>query len=67
MSEKKIMSPEALAEIEAMCKTAVSRSPGDFLIGQYQDNAIEDAPQYNLFLKATLVGKKREKKRIVRV
>ena len=66
--EQKLMSAEALGEIEALCATAVMRSPGDFKIGEYQRPITEeepDPPKYNLFLTAKLASKKGEKKRIV--
>lgn len=61
MSEKKVMSDEALQEIEAMVLTAVMRSPGDFKIGEYQDRETEGAPKYNIFLNAKLASKKKKK------
>ena len=65
-AEKKLISKEALAEIEAMVKTAVDRSPGDFLIGMYQDQETEGSPKYNVFLTARLASKKkRREKRII--
>ena len=58
--DQKLMTSEALAQLEALCATAVMRSPGDFKIGEYQAQPVEDEeqPKYNLFLTARLASKK---------
>lgn len=61
MNEKKVLTDEALAELEAMVLTAVMRSPGNFKIGEYQDRETEGAPKYNIFLNARLASKKEKK------